>query len=480
MMWVSSDISERGRIMKKVVMIKGDGIGPEIADSVMAILEAAEAPIEWIEKQAGLSCVSRDSDGLPEDTLDAIRQHKHALKGPTTTPLGGGHKSVNVTLRKKLELYANVRPSRTFPGIESKYDNVDLIIVRENVEDTYAGIEHMQTPDVAQGLKIITRPGSLRICRYAFEMAKMSGRKKVAAFHKSNIHKLTDGLFVRSFYEVAKDYPDIAASDILVDNLCMQLVKNPTQFDVLVGTNLYGDIVSDLCAGLVGGLGVAPGGNIGDDLAVFEAVHGSAPDIVGKGIANPTALLLSSLLLLEHLGFVSLSKAIRKAIDRTFVDGMQTRDIGGRSTTREFVAALIDRLDLSSVPDKSEQEAPHIRISSERLFSDAPWDAIGYDIFIAYAEGVPEVPKNVDSLKLELISNRGTKVYPGPKPNALLVNWYRCRYIARGRDGERIAVTDDQLCHLLHSFFDKGFNIVHTEKLLRINGEEAFSEDQGE
>ncbi|MFN3695552.1 MAG: isocitrate/isopropylmalate family dehydrogenase, partial [Ignavibacterium sp.] len=232
--------------MFKVVLIKGDGIGPEISDAVVKIFDGAKVPITWIEKQAGLNVIDKHPTGIPEDTLNTIKQYKVALKGPTTTPVGTGHKSVNVTLRKSLELYANVRPAKSLPGVRTRFDNVDLIIVRENIEDTYGGIEHYQTADVAQGLKLITRPGSIRIAKYAFEMARIYKRKKITAVHKANIHKLTDGLFLECFYEVAKDYPEVKSEDLIVDNTCMQLVTNPERFDVLVLPNLYGDIVSDL------------------------------------------------------------------------------------------------------------------------------------------------------------------------------------------------------------------------------------------
>jgi isocitrate dehydrogenase (NAD+) len=264
--------------MFKVVLIKGDGIGPEISDSVVEIFDAAKIPITWIEHQAGLNAIEKHPTGIPVETLEAIEKYQVALKGPTTTPVGTGHKSVNVTLRTTMELFANVRPAKSLPGVRTRFDNVDLIIVRENIEDTYSGIEHHQTASVAQGLKLITRPGSIRIAKYAFEMAKHYGRKKVLVVHKANIHKITDGLFLKCFYEVAADYPEIHSSDLIVDNTCMQLVTNPERFDVMVLPNLYGDIVSDLCAGLVGGLGVAPGGNIGENSAIFESVHGREGD----------------------------------------------------------------------------------------------------------------------------------------------------------------------------------------------------------
>ncbi|MFT4705354.1 MAG: isocitrate dehydrogenase (NAD+), partial [Bradymonadia bacterium] len=272
--------------MHNVVLIEGDGIGPEIAGAVQRIVDACGVEINWIPAKAGLAALEETGSALPKATLDALQEHCLALKGPTTTPVGGGHRSVNVQLRKALGLFANVRNVRSLPGVKTRYENIDIVIVRENVEDTYGGIEYMQTPDVALGFKFITRAGSESVVRYAFEHAKAHGRKKVTCVHKANIHKMSDGLFLEVFREVALEYPGIESDDLIVDNTCMQLVSRPERFDVAVMPNLYGDIVSDLCAGLIGGLGVAPGSNIGDKIAVFEAVHGSAPDIAGQGIAN--------------------------------------------------------------------------------------------------------------------------------------------------------------------------------------------------
>ena len=270
-----------------ITLIRGDGIGPEIAESVLEVFAAAEAPIRWEEAEAGLACLERHGTPIPEATLESIRRNRVALKGPTTTPVGGGHRSINVAIRKAFELFANVRPARSIPGVQTRYNDIDLILVRENIEDTYAGVEYWQTPDVAESLRLISRPGSAAVIRYAFDLARRLGRRKVTCVHKANIQKLSDGLFLECFRAIAAEYHDIESDDILVDNACMQLVMRPERFDVLVLPNLFGDIVSDLCAGLIGGLGVAPGGNIGNGYAVFEAVHGSAPDIAGKGIANP-------------------------------------------------------------------------------------------------------------------------------------------------------------------------------------------------
>lgn len=466
--------------MFKVVLIKGDGIGPEISDAVVEIFEAAKVPIQWIEKQAGLNAIDIAPNGIPDDTLEAIKSHQVALKGPTTTPVGSGHKSVNVTLRKSLELYANVRPAKSLPGVRTRFDNVDLIIIRENIEDTYGGIEHHQTADVAQCLKLITRPGSIRIAKYAFEMAKLNGRKKVLAVHKANIHKITDGLFLKCFYEVAQDYPEIQASDLIVDNTCMQLVTNPERFDVLVLPNLYGDIVSDLCAGLVGGLGVAPGGNIGDSVAIFESVHGSAPDIAGQGIANPTALLLSSFQMLQHIGFHKTKQRIENALIQTLKDGITTKDLGGKANTKEFVSAIIQRLEN---PSENEFVEPQpLRIKSELLktHKDVVEDCHGVDIFVENPAGIPKMPEQVGKLKLKMISNRGTKVYPGLKPNIWLVDHHRCRYVAVDDNDNFINIGDDEIFNLIREVSGYGIKWMHIEKLQLFDGELGYSKAQGE
>jgi isocitrate dehydrogenase len=466
--------------MFKVVLIKGDGIGPEIADAVVNIFDAAKIPIEWIEKQAGLSVIEKHPNGIPEETFKAITEFKVALKGPTTTPVGTGHKSVNVTLRKSLELYANVRPARSLPGVRTRFDNVDLIIVRENIEDTYGGIEHIQTGDVAQCLKLITRPGSIRIAKYAFEMARLYRRRKITAVHKANIHKLTDGLFLECFYEVAKDYPEIKSDDLIIDNTCMQLVSNPEKFDVLVLPNLFGDIVSDLSAGLVGGLGVAPGGNIGDKCAIFESVHGSAPDIAGQGIANPTALLLSSLQMLQHIGLHKTKVRVEDALLETLKDGIKTRDLGGKANTKEFTDAIIERL-ASAQQDEFKEPKP-LQIKSELLqtHKEKVEDCHGVDVFIESYSGIPKVPEKVDHLELKMISNRGTKVYPGPKPDIWLVDHYRCRYVAKDEDGSYLRISDEEIFHLLRELYVRNFNWMHIEKLRLFDTEVGYTKAQGE
>ena len=325
-----------------ITLIPGDGIGPEVVSAVVRIVEAAGVEAAWETHFAGAQALEKFGETLPKDLLDSILRNKVALKGPITTPVGKGFTSVNVGLRKTLDLYANLRPVRALPNVPSRYPELDLVVVRENTEDLYSGIEHVVVPGVVESIKIITEKASTRIAKYAFEFARREGRKKVTAVHKANIMKLSDGLFLDCFRNVAKDYPEIEADDKIVDNACMQLVMRPEQFDIMLLENLYGDIVSDLCAGLIGGLGLVPGANIGERGAVFEAVHGSAPDIAGQGIANPTAVLQSSILMLRHLGEREAADRIERAMLHTFREGkVRTRDIGGTSSTSEFADAII-------------------------------------------------------------------------------------------------------------------------------------------
>ena len=332
---------------RRIALIPGDGIGPEIMSTTIAILEAAGFEADWVYLEAGQPAIDKGKPAMPIETLNAVREIGIALKGPTTTPIGKGHTSANVALRKALDLFANVRPTRSLPGLKGFFQDIkiDLIIVRENTEDLYAGTEFQPHPDMAQAIKVITRPGSHRLCRYAFDMVQKQGRKKITAVHKANIMKLTDGMFLEEFYKVAEEYPEIEASDIIVDNCCMQLVTHPDKFDVLVTENLYGDIVSDLCAGLVGGLGFAAGANIGEKCAVFEAVHGSAPDIAGKGIANPTALLFSALMMLRHIGEAEIANKIGGSVLSMFSEGkILTGDMGGTATTLDYQDEVVRRV----------------------------------------------------------------------------------------------------------------------------------------
>jgi isocitrate dehydrogenase (NAD+) len=328
-----------------VTLIPGDGIGPEVVGATVKIIEASGVKINWEEVEAGGEVAVKYGTPLPEQVFTSIIRNGIALKGPITTPIGGGFASVNVTIRKKLGLYANLRPARSIPALKTRYDNVDLVVVRENTEDLYSGIEHIVVPGVVESLKIITEKASTAIAKFAFSHAKDNGRRLVTAVHKANIMKLSDGLFLDCCRRVSKDYPEIEYREIIVDNLCMQLVTNPNQFDVLLLENLYGDIVSDLCAGLVGGLGVVPAANIGPDIAVFEAVHGSAPDIAGRNLANPTAVLFSAILMLRYLGEMDAADQIEKATFAVMEEGKTlTHDLKGTASTTEYTDAIIAKM----------------------------------------------------------------------------------------------------------------------------------------
>jgi isocitrate dehydrogenase (NAD+) len=332
-----------------ITLIAGDGIGPEVTGAVVRILEAAGLDVEWDSHLAGVLALEAHGNPLPESLVESIRHNKVALKGPVTTPVGGGFSSVNVGLRKALDLFANLRPVWSIPSIRSRYQGVDLVIVRENTEDLYAGLEHEVVPGVVESLKITTADASTRIARFAFEYAQRHARRRITAVHKANIMKMGDGLFLRSVRQVASGYPDITCDDRIVDAACMQLVIDPTRFDVLLLPNLYGDIVSDLCAGLVGGLGVVPGANLGAEIGVFEAVHGSAPDIAGKNLANPTALLHSAVLMLRHIDEAQIADRVTAALGAVLADGtVRTRDLGGTATTVEFTDAIVRKLGSTS------------------------------------------------------------------------------------------------------------------------------------
>jgi isocitrate dehydrogenase (NAD+) len=329
-----------------ITLIPGDGIGPEVTAAVVRIFKVANVDVEWERHDAGVRAFKLHNQSLPVPLLDSIRRNKVALKGPVTTPIAEGFTSVNVGLRKALDLYANLRPVRNLPGVQSRFSGVDLVIVRENTEDLYAGLEHQIIPGVVESLKIITEKASTRISEFAFAHARANGRKRVTAIHKANIMKLSDGLFLESTRKVSREYTDISYDERIVDAACMQLVMHPEKFDVLLLPNLYGDIVSDLCAGLVGGLGVVPGANIGSDTAVFEAVHGSAPDIADKNLANPTALLLSALMMLDYIGQREHGERIRGALTRVLTAGVvRTHDLGGSASTTDFTDAICRELE---------------------------------------------------------------------------------------------------------------------------------------
>ncbi|MBS1821446.1 MAG: isocitrate/isopropylmalate dehydrogenase family protein [Acidobacteria bacterium] len=335
-----------GKRTHRITLIPGDGIGPEVSGAVVKILEAAGAAtgvgFEWHQFAAGADAFAQTGEYIPKALYESIEQNKVALKGPVTTPVGGGFASINVTLRQKFELYANFRPVKSLPGLKTKYPDIDLIIVRENTEDLYAGLEHVIVPGVVQSLKIITDKGSTRIAQFAFDYAKKHGRKKIHSIHKANIMKLSDGLFLNCCRKVAAEFPSVEYKEHIVDNTCMQLVLNPYQYDILLTENLYGDILSDLCSAFVGGLGLVPGANLGAECAIFEAVHGSAPDIAGKDMANPTALLQSAVLMLHHLNEAETAERVQGAIERVYREGkVLTRDVGGSSGTKAFADAVL-------------------------------------------------------------------------------------------------------------------------------------------
>jgi len=328
----------------RITCIPGDGTGPELMTATKAVLAATGVSIDWVDVEAGAGAMEKYGVPLPPEAIESVRSTKVAIKGPITTPVGSGFRSVNVALRKQLDLYVNLRPAVSIPGVRSRYHDVDLVVVRENTEDLYSGVEHMVGKDAAESIKIITRPASERICRFAFEYARANGRRKVTAVHKANIMKCTDGLFLEVARSVASAYPDLEFEDRIVDNMCMQLVQKPEAYDVLVCPNLYGDIISDLCAGLVGGLGVAPGANLGAEAAVFEPVHGSAPRYAGQDKVNPTALILSAVLMLRHLGEKRAADALFAAVKDVIREGRYvTYDLGGSSGTKDMARAIAER-----------------------------------------------------------------------------------------------------------------------------------------
>jgi isocitrate dehydrogenase (NAD+) len=329
----------------KVVLIPGDGIGPEVSAAAQEVVAAAGVPIEWVTAHAGVAAAERFGDPLPEATLEAVRRHRVALKGPCTTPIGEGFRSINVRLRQGLDLFASVRPVRTLPGVRVPFDHVNLVVVRENTEGLYSGLEHVVVPGVIESLRIVTRAAAERIVRFAFELARREGRRRVTFCHKVDVMRLSDGLFLDAARDVAEAYPFIEFEERRIDNLCMELALDPSRFDVLVMENLFGDVISDLCAGLVGGLGLVPGANIGERYAVFEAVHGSAPDIAGKGLANPIAIIRSAALLLDHIGQRAAARRVEAAVEQTLANGRGlTRDLGGQGDTRGLTDQIIANL----------------------------------------------------------------------------------------------------------------------------------------
>ncbi len=477
---------------KTVTLIPGDGIGPECVEATCRIIEATRAPIEWDVHHAGASIFKQGlPSGVPQDTIDSISKTKVALKGPLETPVGFGEKSANVTLRKLFETYGNIRPVKELPGIKTPYSgrNIDLVVVRENVEDLYAGIEHMQTPGVAQCLKLISAKGCEKIVRLAFELAKAEGRKTVHCASKSNIMKLTEGLLKRTFEAIAPEYPDIESQHIIIDNCAHQLVKKPEQFDVIVTTNMNGDIISDLSSALIGGLGFAPSANIGNEVAIFEAVHGSAPKYAGKNVINPLAVLLSGVLMLRHLKMFNEAASIENAVFVTLEEGKcLTRDIVGdekAASTTKFTDEIIANLGRSSkkwhVRNYKEIKLPIVKKDIDFVKAKSR-QVVGVDLFIESALPAEQLGPDLEKimagskLKLKMISNRGTKVYPAMGAITDCVDHWFCRFMATDPKEE---VTDATVHDLLQKVGSK-YRWVHLEKLQEIDGKQGFTKAQGE
>ncbi len=475
-----------------VTLMPGDGIGPEVMQATCRVLEAAGAPLRWERCEAGAEVFKKGlATGVPQETLDSIARNRVALKGPLETPVGYGEKSANVTLRKLFELYGNVRPCRELPGIQAVFAGrqIDLVVVRENVEDLYAGIEHMQTPGVAQCLKLITRKGCEKIVRLAFELARAEGRRKVTCATKSNIMKKTEGLLKSTFEELARDYPELQTEHVIIDNLAHQLVRWPEQYDVIVTTNMNGDIISDLTSGLTGGLGLAPSANIGNEVAMFEAVHGSAPNIAGKDVANPTALLLSAVMLLRHLGLFDVADKVEHAIIVTLEEGRHlTVDLVGddrAATCTQFTETVIANLGRRSPHWTTHQYRP-IRLPRvdprPDLVHARSRRVIGADLFIESGLDPHALGESLDRivtalpLRLKMISNRGTKVYPGPRQITDCVDHHRCRFVMRDESRE---LSDHDLAVLVERVGAE-HRWMHLEKLQVFNGEPGFTKAQGE
>jgi isocitrate dehydrogenase len=476
----------------RVTLIPGDGIGPEVVAAAKSVLLAAEAPIVWEERLAGAEVFKKGvATGVLPETIKSLRENKIALKGPLETPVGYGEKSANVTLRKLFETYGNIRPVHELPGIRTPYSGrgIDFVVVRENIEDLYTGIEHMQTPGVAQALKIVSRKGSEKIIRLAFELARAEGRRKVSCATKANILKLTEGLFKRVFEEVSKDYPDIEADHLIVDNCAHQMVIRPEQFDVLVMTNMNGDILSDLASALIGGLGFAPSANLGDDYAIFEAVHGSAPSIAGKDIANPTALIHSAALMLRHLGDLKTAELVENALFATLEDGKHLtpdvagdREPGGTKSFAREVARNLGRAP-KSYPRRAFKRVKMPKVSSSPALVHSDDRAVaGVDVFLESGEATAIVGRKLETLiqglpvTLAQVSNRGIKVYPmdGAAETDVVDCW-----VARFKPAGRGALSDELILALL-SRISQVMPWTHVEKLNVLGGAPGYSKSAGE
>lgn len=484
--------------MIKIAVAKGDGIGPEIMDAVLSIFEAAKVPLEYDFVDMGKWVFDKGySNGMTPEAQETIETLGILFKGPMETPKGKGVKSVNVTARKTWNTYANKRTFQTLHGVDTVFSKagipIDITIVRENIEDTYGGVEHMITNDVALSRRFITRQGSMQVIKYAFEMAQKKGARRITCGHKANIMKLTDGLFLDVFYEVARQYPDLNADDVIVDDLCMKLVSKPDLFDVVVLTNLQGDIVSDLCAGLVGGLGFAPSANIGDHISIFEAVHGTAPDIAGKNIANPTALLLSGFGMLRHLGLMETAAMIENALLYTLESGKHTGDFGDRNTpslnTMEFAQAIISNFGKEPEHNPKPLLDNHSVIPSICRLKNNPMlesveneqeFIVGVDMFIESNEQPGAVAEKClkhtrDLFKLVTISNRGTQVWPKGSVFTNLVNQYTCRFESIGE----VPLTQTDILELYRRLMND-FKICSTELLNMWGNKKAYSLAQGQ
>jgi isocitrate dehydrogenase len=474
-----------------VTLIPGDGIGPEVVDATRRIVEASGAPITWEEREAGAEVFKKGlPSGVPPETIESVSRTRVVLKGPLETPVGFGEKSANVTLRKLFETYANVRPVREMPGVKTPYSGrgIDLVIVRENVEDLYAGIEYMQTPGVAQALKLISEKGSEKIARFAFEYARSEGRTKVACATKANIMKLSEGTLKRVFERVAPDYPEIEPWHVIVDNCAHQLVKRPEQFEVIVTTNMNGDILSDLTSALIGGLGFAPSANIGNEVAIFEAVHGSAPKYAGKNVINPTALILSSVLMLRYLGYFEQAAAIEHAVFVTLESGVLTGDVVGydRGTpTTEYANAIIGNLgkhtETWTIRDVKPLELPKVDPAPDYV-RPASRSVVGLDVFVESPLEASELGASLmelthdTKLSLKMISSRGTKVFPPTGAMPETGDHFRCRFVIKEEPGD---LSDEDVYQLLVRI-SSAHGWMHIEKLQEFDGELGFTRDQGE
>ncbi len=472
-----------------VTLIPGDGVGPEVAESARKIVDATGVKIDWQVHEAGAEVFKKGlATGVPDDTITSIEQTRVVLKGPLATPIGFGEKSANVTLRKLFETYANIRPVREMPGVPTPYSGrgIDLVVVRENVEDLYAGIEHMETPDVAQTLKLISRKGCEKIVKLAYALAEAENRTNVACATKANIMKMTEGLLKRTFEDIAPEHPEIDSWHVIVDNCAHQLVKRPEQFEMIITTNMNGDILSDLTSALVGGLGFAPSANLGTDVAIFEAVHGSAPKYAGQDTINPTAMILSAVLMLRHIGELEAASSIENSVMATLASGVRTRDVMGDEGsvgTTEYTEAIIANLG-KSVPEWTARPVKKIVMPVPRkeaaFVIPESVELIGVDVFFQTEETPDKVGEAAQRLaegtvlELKMVECRGTQVWPKTRAQLDPTDVMRARFISRGS-----VITSDDILELLGRFGGR-FNWVHVEKLRMFDGEPSFSRAQGE